>query len=589
MPRVSFRPILALFLTIIPGLFAKSKVTLKTSDVSVPVGQKIALIGAAEANSGSVWYRYRVRPSGQELSIVRDYSPESYLIWTALKEGTYEIELSSLVRETGEISYTSVNIDLTPRADENGATVSATDHPLVFLYSAPPCSAGSTMNVEFRKADGATSTLTPSLQCDGVTTMNFYLAGLRANSNYTANHRVTTENGIQVAGSLSFDTQEIAVTLAANTVPQSGKGDGTYGVMLQSALYQPNAATDLEGNVIWYYEGDINLLSRPQGGGTFMGIKQPLTAGPEWQALRLFDVSGVTLKETNAGRVNDQLAARGVRSITSFHHEVRQLPNGKFIVLASTEQMMKGVEGDGETDILGDMIIVLDSELQVEWTWDAFDHLDPRSQKATLKETCLPVGGGCPPFYLAPIAHDWLHSNSLQLTPDGNLLLSIRHLDWLVKISYDNGQGSGAILWRLGKGGDFQAISKDDAPWFSHQHDGGFFDNEGNLTVFDNGNIRAATDSNAHSRGQVWKIDENARTATLTVNADLGAYSLALGSAFKMDGGYHFDLGFLFEGTAQVARSVETDESGHIRFSYNSATPLYRTFRLKDLYTAPTY
>ena len=68
-----------------------------------------------------------MRPPGQELSIIRDLSPESYLIWTALKEGTYEIEVSSLVRDTGEVSYTSVNIELTPRADENGATVSATD------------------------------------------------------------------------------------------------------------------------------------------------------------------------------------------------------------------------------------------------------------------------------------------------------------------------------------------------------------------------------------------------------------------------------------------------------------------------------
>ncbi len=52
---------------------------------------------------------------------------------------------------------------------------------------------------------------------------------------------------------------------------------------------------------------------------------------------------------------------------------------------------------------------------------------------------------------------DWTHSNDmLYSSDDHNLLLSIRHQNWIVKIEYLDGQGSGKILWRLGEGGDFR-------------------------------------------------------------------------------------------------------------------------------------
>ncbi len=41
---------------------------------------------------------------------------------------------------------------------------------------------------------------------------------------------------------------------------------------------------------------------------------------------------------------------------------------------------------------------------------------------------------------------------------DGNLIISIRHQNWLVKIDYNNGAGAGDILWHLGYQGDFASI-----------------------------------------------------------------------------------------------------------------------------------
>jgi hypothetical protein len=340
----------------------------------------------------------------------------------------------------------------------------------------------------------------------------------------------------------------------------------------------------MDGNLVWYYPGVISYLTRPQAGGYFFVLIEKHDEDYSRQILRQIDVAGNVVLETNAARINEQLEAMGKHIITSFHHEARRLPEGRILVLAGTERILHDVQGPGPVDVLGDMILVLNRNLEVEWAWDAFDHLDP-SRKALLDEKCTPGGGGCPTFYLAPEANDWLHGNSLQLTPDGHILYSSRHQDWVIKINYDRGAGNGDVIWRLGKDGDFQFVSEDGWPWFSHQHDANYErTGEGDrIVVFDNGNTRYAADSSAKSRGQVLKLDEVNRTATLVLNVDLGAYSLALGSAQRLrNGNYHFDLGWMPNGASQA---LEFDPEGNLVSLLETETQQYRSFRMRDMYT----
>jgi hypothetical protein len=304
-------------------------------------------------------------------------------------------------------------------------------------------------------------------------------------------------------------------------------------------------------------------------------------------------LANITIAETNAARINQQITAMGLHPINGFHHELAKLPNGGYLTLADSERILLNVQGPGNVDVIGDTILVLDQNLQVTWAWDAFDYLDT-SRTATLGETCIyPAGLTCAPFYLAPVANDWLHGNALQLTPDGNILYSTRHQDWVIKIDYANGAGTGNILWRMGIDGDFQIQSSDPNPWFSHQHDPNFEANGNVLLVFDDGNIRAATDPTAHSRGQVLQVDQATKVVRPILNADLGVYSAALGTAEILpDGNYHFDAGFLLSTDANGnpvynAQSLEVDPSGHIDFGVQFGTLEYRTFRMPDLYTPP--
>ncbi len=71
------------------------------------------------------------------------------------------------------------------------------------------------------------------------------------------------------------------------------------------------------------------------------------------------------------------------------------------------------------------------------------------------------------------------------------------------------------------------------------------------------------------------------------MNADLGAYSLALGSAALLpNGNYHFELGWLngLGGTPSVSRAVEVTPSGDIAYEMQDQTPVYRSFRMQSLY-----
>ncbi len=230
-------------------------------------------------------------------------------------------------------------------------------------------------------------------------------------------------------------------------------------------------------------------------------------------------------------------------------------------------------------------IIVLDKNFQVSWVWDSFDHLDVN--RGPILGEILQPGGADQLTASTPVlpAVDWLHINAVSWSPeDGNLVLSLRNQDWVIKIDYENGYGDGHVIWRLGQGGDFTVNSTDPNPWFSGQHDAHYID-DSTIILFDDGNAHRASDPTADSRGQVWKVDEQTMTATLVVNVDLGNYSGALGSAQRLSNGdYSFDSGF--QGTAphQIGQSIEVRPDGSIAYVLQVKGTEYRSFRMQTLY-----
>lgn len=559
-------------------------VTLVPSQPSpAPVGTMITWSASvSDVPSGTIWYRFRVRELSGSYQMIRDFSPISSLDWTAVDhEGLYEIEVSVRNTKSGEGATTSSVFQMLSQVTVRDPVVTPTNHPLVYLYSAT-CPGGARMKVQFQASYGLIQE-TPYKLCNDGRSMNFYLAGLRTGTLYSARHIIDTGAGLVTGRDILFAAGVAPQDLFTETVLQAPTMSVSNQILLGSSL-NGSVATDLEGNVVWYTNNGIYTVTRAEEGGYFWGTIESHFLDISQQVIRKFDLVGMTVLETNAARVNEQLKALGRRPITGFHHEVRTLPDGRIAALAGVEQMLTDVQGPGPVDVLGDMIVVFDRDLNVVWTWDAFDHLDVK-RAALLGEKCVGPLSACPPFFLAPTANDWTHGNSISQTPDGELLYSARHQDWLIKIGYNRGEGDGHIIWRLGKDGDFTFNSTDPYPWFSHQHDANFESGDPSvLTVFDNGNTRVASQG-GNSRGQVLRLDEKNRTASFLLNADLGIFSMAVGSAQKLrDQNYHFDAGFVPNGKGQSAYSIEVNGTGSIVYKAKANTILYRTFRITSMY-----
>jgi arylsulfate sulfotransferase len=542
------------------------------------VGSPVIWTATSRGHGSGPVYQFSVELQGGPLQVVRDYSASDSFTWNPLQEGTYTI-LAIVKDGYSGSTFESTTATYTARTRVAGAraVVSPMANPLVALYSAPP-SPGATMYVQFAKRDPILSweNTSPLPIVPGKST-NFIVAGMLPNTTYLMRHVLA--NGT-VSSALAFTTGSLPANLHFPTFtvvqPPAAGTDLSQGMIFHAGADSntvDTVATDLSGNVIWYYDSvahNFSSYSQNLGpGGTVMllgGSAAGVISG--YDTVRQVDLAGDTLRETNIGAVNAELAAMGQRQIIDFDHEAKVLPNGDTVVVASAEKTVK--YRGRPTEFTGNMVIVLDQNFQVSWVWNSFQWLNTNRLGNDL---------GTP--------NDWLHANSVSWSPEDNdLVVSLRTQDWAIKIDYANGAGNGHIVWKLGPGGNFRAIAKTPSPWFTHQHDVRYINNN-TLVVFDDGNTRQKSNKKAHSRGQEWILDERKGTAKLVVNADMGNYSSFLGSAELLpNGNLAFTSGGLGPGSNQAGQSIEVLPNGTRVFVMQMNQYEYRSYFESTLYSA---
>jgi hypothetical protein len=551
-------------------------VSLSGIEPPVPlVGLPVVWTATANGDGPSPVYQFRVGPAGGAALVVQDYSLSNTFTWNPMQQGSFEIQVTvkgSFGASTGESATASYTAE--SRVVGTSAVISPTSNPLVALYSAPP-SPGGSMYVQFSPAGPTLSwrSSAPLPIVPGVST-NFLVAAMLPNTTYVMRH--VLDNGT-VSTPLSFTTGSLPTNVAFPTftvqrAPSPGT-DLTQDTVLHFGIARgPNVvdtlATDLRGNIDWYYDPVANNFpsfgtSLAPGGMVYL-IGGNIFGAAEADRLRVIDLAGGTVRETNISAVNAELAARGLHSITDFNHDARLLPNGDTAVLATTPRTVK-VRGK-LVHYNGDMVIVLDQNFQVAWVWDPFKWLNVR-RLPTLREG----------------PSDWLHANSVAWSPaDGNLIVSLRSQDWVIKLNYANGTGNGHVIWRLGTGGNFRVNSTIAAAWFSHQHDARYI-NGSTLVLFDNGNTRRRQLPNGNSRGQEWILNEQTLVATLVVNANLGNYASFTGSAQMLpSGNLDFDSPLAEQTIEVLPRGSET-----YVLKMNMPGVQYRTYIYSSLYGNP--
>lgn len=277
-------------------------------------------------------------------------------------------------------------------------------------------------------------------------------------------------------------------------------------------IYRWNPGTDIQwaylvgideaGKVVWYHkESNIVFSIQRLSNGNLqynyanLGIKE-------------IDMLGNTISDwTSIGKLD----------VEFIHHDVVEMPNGHFLTLSSNLKTIGGypaeVDGDADDDgdnlqeynVVGDMIVELDpdDDFTVVNSWKLFDYLDPMKTGEGFHDPFWDTNY----FSKAP-TKDWTHANALQYdAADNSFIVSLRHLDWLVKIDMDTDEQ----VWRFGPEGDF---SLDPGEWQYHQHAPKMLES-GNWLVYDNGNGRdsLAPGEIPFSRVVEYNIDEANKSA----------------------------------------------------------------------------
>ena len=602
---------------------AFASVSISTITPSVPspqpLGSTISLtVGATDSAPGPITYKFEVAPPSTAYSMARDFSIGNVFTWTPTGvEGSYQLRITVRDYLTGQTAQRVTTFRINALAGAV-AVVTPTAHPLVALFSAPNCPSGSQFRVVFEKAGTSTASVTSWSNCH-LGTQNVLVGGMLASTSYSMNYQVKTgSKTVTGPNQLTFTTGLIPSTAFVPggkvVTPPQPPADSTENIVLWAGMwnYYP-VATNTSGSPLWYYpdQSATSQVTRIVGGGTILLIGDGNGTGTGFygvqtrqQVLREVDLAGNILHEVSADRVAEQIMALGGPALTHFNHDAIRLQSGYTAVIACDQAAYPaGTQGSAvPIDVIGNVVMILNSNWQLVSYWDAFQHagggtqLDInraaiRGEVCTVDQSSGVTQKGCPPQLLPgfTVAADWLHGNSIQFTPDNNLLFSLRDQDWVVKIDMNtSGLGNGAIDWRLGLGGDFQIVGTDPYPWFSGQHDVEFQDST-TVSLLDNGDTRIAQ-SGGNSRGMIFSLDQTNMIATVETSADLGLYYNSMGSAQHLQNGdYMWGSGTIQTSTTWYGQSNEFSLSPLLQsvFNIQANNHSYRIFRLRDFYTAP--
>lgn len=463
-------------------------------------------------------------------------------------------------------------------------SVSTSNNPLVALYNftAPH---GATVQIQFGSTTsyGLSTWAQPAPQGGG--NVGVLVAGMRAGTTYHMQALVHLPDGNTVVDADQlFTTGALPANLLPNlTVQQTAGAQPSPGVEMLCLFEEASqnsltaVVTDLSGNVIWYYpiQPSAPFPMKPLPNGHMLVVV-------DGAAAQEIDLAGNVLSQVSLTDIQQGLASADISfpTLNSMHHDIVKLPNGHLIILLSYFQ----TEPSASAPVLGDALVDWDPKRGPVWTWSTFDHIPL---------THAPNGTA-----------DWTHSNAVVYSPDdGNLILSMRNQNWIVKINYQDGTGDGKILWHLGPDGDF-TLPGGQAPieWNYGQHypvllgpnTAGIFP----LMFFNNGNGRLVDANNdvcgtpgltpCYSSVPTLQLNEFTGTAEVLQETNLSpAFSICCGNVNQLANG---DLEY------DVAADVNTPGVSHIQeiVPAQPSTPVwqmnitgqlaYRGFRIPSLY-----
>ena len=198
------------------------------------------------------------------------------------------------------------------------------------------------------------------------------------------------------------------------------------------------------------------------------------------------------------------------------YHDLKLVPGGGYILQAYDSvyvDMSNYVENGQWANVVFLRIQEFNPNSELVFDWSSWDHLNI-SDYTNLNLTTNHIS--------------WMHGNSIEVdNSDNNLILSNRTSSEVIKIDRNTGE----VLWFLGGPNNQFVFLNDTLNGFSMQHDVRLLNN-GNLTLFDNGNLR----NPPISRVCEYSIDIENMTAELIwdFKHPNNYYGVAMGSAQRL-------------------------------------------------------
>lgn len=201
---------------------------------------------------------------------------------------------------------------------------------------------------------------------------------------------------------------------------------------------------------------------------------------------------------------------------TTEAHDFIMLDDGHYLVMDYV--MDNPAKGEIEDAVMNNRVLaayvqeIVDGE--VAWEWISTDHPELYASSVDGND-----------FLNEDVyAADYVHMNSMFIDPsDGNIIMSMRNLDSVIKIDKENNE----ILWQLGGALDDFNLSDEQSP--SRQHHATITET-GNLILFDNGT------KNSQSRVLEFELDEAAKEVISFEEFTIeGAFGEFTGSVQKLD------------------------------------------------------
>ncbi len=225
------------------------------------------------------------------------------------------------------------------------------------------------------------------------------------------------------------------------------------------------------------------------------------------------------------------------------HHDFQRLPNGNHLIVAwqtlppgVSERIIGGTSAPEDPEHMwGDVIQEITSTGDVVGEWRSWEHL-------SFDDDLL-----CP----LEARREWTHLNSLDITPSGDWLISLRLIDTIALVD----PGSGALKWKWGPG------------TLSHQHHASWLPN-GNVLLFDNGPHRRR----APAFSQVVEVNPATNEIAWSYRAPvlLGLNSYMVSGAERLANGNTFITNGAFGHLIEVTPAGETVWEYMSAFMYES-------------------